>query len=787
MDWHAQWIWHPPIERMTNFYLYARKALTLAEPPAGARLLITASSLYKLYVNGQSVGRGPNPADPSYYYYDVHDVAEHLRAGENVIAVEAYNYGAATPADVPGVLNQNWGRGGLLAELLGPAGEVLAASDETWRVLQAPPWDADAPVNCTLLGDYKEIYDSRREIPGWREPGFDDSAWLEPALLGRPPVEPWTMLIEREIPFLLGERVYPAYAAWESASVTYSWRDDWEVSREQSLVPAGPHRRGDTGPARVRKTHDDFTPAMLLDFGRDVTGYPEIHIADSAGGVIDVLYGEDPYMVRVDRFILRDGPQVLQPFNRRTFRYMKLQFPQTPGAIDIAEVSMAMSTYPVEARGEFRCSDERLNRIWAVGAYTMRMSMLDHFVDCPWRERTIYGGDVYAENLIAHYAFGDPRMNRKVLRQMFAIQHDGGALPPWGPYSGGPSFYPAWGAFTGLGFVDHYWLTGDREFLDELWARFAALVEWNIRQLEGNDAYLMGTPAERGDYADWMQAEKVQYPPSQNYCVHALLARSAELAGRAGHAEQAARWQAAAQRMGQALETHLARPGDPQGGWHQRHQSGQYDRGLRLWAGLPDAAVGRQVAAELFEPQTGRIRAPFHGLFVTEGLFRYGEDRRAVDFVRTFWGDMLDRGATTFWDNFSLDWPDGVLPDRQTSLCHGWAAGPTWSLPAHVLGVQPDEPGFARVLIEPRPADLHWAAGTVPTPAGAVEVSWQRTDQRFRLELVLPEGCPARVSLPPVNAPRPRVVVDGTETPFTWDADRRVLDVPPGRHVVELG
>ena len=89
MDWNASWIWHPAKDEMDNFYLYARRAIVIGRPPETALLFVTASSLYKLYVNGRFVGRGPNPSDPSRYYYDTYEVGEHLRQGENVVAVIA--------------------------------------------------------------------------------------------------------------------------------------------------------------------------------------------------------------------------------------------------------------------------------------------------------------------------------------------------------------------------------------------------------------------------------------------------------------------------------------------------------------------------------------------------------------------------------------------------------------------------------------------------------------------------------------------------------------------------
>lgn len=108
MDWTASWIWHPPKADMDNLYVYARRTFDLADVPPGARAFVTAGSLYKLYVNGRYVGRGPNPSDPSRYYYDVHPLAKFLRPGKNVVAAVCYNYGAETK----GILGQNWGRGG---------------------------------------------------------------------------------------------------------------------------------------------------------------------------------------------------------------------------------------------------------------------------------------------------------------------------------------------------------------------------------------------------------------------------------------------------------------------------------------------------------------------------------------------------------------------------------------------------------------------------------------------------------------------------------------------------
>lgn len=795
MDWQAEWIWHPPEPETHNFYLHARKTLEITDPPQDALVFVTASSLYQLFVNGEFIGRGPNPADPSRYYYDRYDVTRHLRRGMNVVAALCYNY-APEPK---GILNQNWGRGGFLLEMRGPGpdGEVLLKTDSSWRVLHAPAWKQDVPLNCLLYGDYKEVYDSRLEPEGWLESGFDDGDWSEPAVLGRPPVEPWTNLIPREIPRLGGERVRPVNVHWESASVTYPYRDDWELGEwntEWNLAEGKPHsgKRPDRRelPARMEKTHEDFAPSLILDFGRDVTGYLDVIVADSAGGTVDVLYGEDLWLTRVDTFILKGGRQTLRPYNRRTFRYCKLLFRETPGPIAVEDVFLKMDTYPVERRGAFRCSDDLLNRIWEVGRYTMRLSMLDHFVDCPWRERTLYGGDMWAHNIIAHYAFGDPRMNAKCLRQMAHIQYEEGALPPWGPYRGCGNFYPSWSAFWGLALLDHWDFTGDRELLEELWPNLRSLLDWILGEAD-NDLGLIGRPGPGADvrgrnehgaaFRAWMRAPKERFTAWDNIPFHRLLEQARRVARATGRPEEANRYAEGASRMADGIRDRFINP--TTGLCVSRgsdEKPGQYNTGLAMWAGLVEEGRGRVAAEQMFAPGVKAVGAPFGALFVTEGLFRYGAADRALDFIRRYWGEMLRRGAGTFWDNFSLDWPTGVVADRNTSRCHGWSAGPTHSLPAHVLGVRPREPGFASFTVEPQPGDLSWAEGAVPCPAGDISVAWRRSEEEFRLEVTVPDGCEAHVRLPRVRTSVGRLTVDGAGV----EQEGAAVTVWPGRHVV---
>jgi hypothetical protein len=137
-----------------------------------------------------------------------------------------------------------------------------------------------------------------------------------------------------------------------------------------------------------------------------------------------------------------------------------------------------------------------------------------------------------------------------------------------------------------------------------------------------------------------------------------------------------------------------------------------------------------------------------------ESLFEDGEGQAAVDFIRQYWGEMIRRGAPTFWEHVSLDWPL--------------------------------EPGFSRILIAPHTADLHWASGTVPTPHGPVSVRWQRTDGRFSLHAHIPEGCAGRVVLPPGISRGVYTCVDGEDVSAALEGSQRALDIGAGMHEIDV-
>ncbi len=166
---------------------------------------------------------------------------------------------------------------------------------------------------------------------------------------------------------------------------------------------------------------------------------------------------------------------------------------------------------------------------------------------------------------------------------------------------------------------------------------------------------------------------------------------------------------------------------------------------LLALAGLRDADAVSESVLRVGGPKD---LSTFYGYYVLEAMAQAGDYAEAMDFIRQYWGGMLDLGATTFWEGFDLSWAEGagrideLLQEGEKdvhgdcgehcyvgfrhSLCHGWASGPTPWLSRHVLGVRVLEPGCRVVEVRPNLGDLKWVEGTYPTPFGLIRVSHKR-------------------------------------------------------------
>lgn len=483
------------------------------------------------------------------------------------------------------------------------------------------------------------------------------------------------------------------------------------------------------------------TPSLLLDFGRELNGGIQIVVGRTGGPPVRVRirFGEsvseamgEPNNDHANHDFYFPLPQWgAQEVGSTGFRFVRLDFPD-PGETELVAVRAALLLRPLEYRGQFECSDPRLNEIWQVGAYTVHLCMQDYVWDGIKRDRLVWIGDLHPEARVISAVFGA----HEIVPATLDYQRDRTTLPEW---MNGISSYSLWWILIQR---DWYRAHGDIEYLREQRVYLRALLSHLASLLDEEG----GECLDGGRFLEWPTSGD---PTAIDAGLQALtvlaLRAGTELCRALGDDEIAAEAQSAADRASSCTR--------PATGSKQASA-------LLALAGMADAEdVNRRVLAQ--DPFQGL--STFYGYYILQARAQAGDVQGCLDLIRAYWGGMLDMGATTFWEGFELDWTENAArideltpPGKRDihaefgdwcykglrhSLCHGWAAGPTAWLVEHVLGVVPAAPGFAEVTITPHLGDLEYARGTVPTPHGLIELSHERrTDGSIETHLTLPEG-----------------------------------------------
>ncbi|NLP09539.1 family 78 glycoside hydrolase catalytic domain, partial [bacterium] len=155
-----------------------------------ARLYITAAGYYTVTLNGNRIGDSfLDPAWTNYdkrIYYSEHDITSLLTQEKNCLGVVVGNgFYNPLPLRMWGTRNLREvlpvGRPAFIAQLIviyRDGRQRIVPTDTTWNYAYGP-----ILRNNVYLG---MLYDARKELGSWDQPGFDDSGW-QPALIVQGP------------------------------------------------------------------------------------------------------------------------------------------------------------------------------------------------------------------------------------------------------------------------------------------------------------------------------------------------------------------------------------------------------------------------------------------------------------------------------------------------------------------------------------------------------------------------------------------------------------------------
>ncbi len=756
-NWTGKWIWGQDKIIQKNVYYFFRKQFNLRNVPNAAQIYITADTKYKLYVNGTYSGYGSLQSQPYYQYYDVRDVTNYLKKGENCICVIVQHLG--TMPDT---------KAGLLAELVDEGGNIITATDSSWKAEYADCWRQDTYhfiMNNAV--PFQEHFDARKEPAGWKEPGFDDSGWEDAVVYrGRisdvpPMVQPWTRLVKRDIPFIRHFELRPEKVVSVEENIGLNARTrngdiSINLSAKGKPVKYSTVRYIDNlttggGIALFKSSTDHldrifdgyYNPTVLLDFGRVITAGVELEVEGPGGGIIDMGYaerlvdGEFNNAIEgsfADRYIMKDGKQIFTSFAWKGFRYVKLLFNKCFSEIKVKSVKAIVSEYPYVKQGMFESSDELLNDIHDICEYTIRLCSNECITDTPFREQGQWLGDVSAVTLGSIYScFGDTYLPAKFLKQSAANQMPTGLITNM---TNTVSFnwqgvIPDYSLWWVMAVWDYYMYTGQEEIIHEMYPNAVKVVDAFIPYIDNN-----GLVCDMPYWVliDWANIDRRGECAALNAVYYGALKTACKMADIKNDGYTAEKYKKIMEGIKGSFEQRFLI--DDKGVFSDANIEGcksdmisEHTNAAAIYFGLCGEDTAEDVINRMYvEKCIDYIEAqPYFTAYVLQALKKMGRMDIALNIIRERWGKrMIGTGAKSTYEEWGQNgsWRNGEYDGFMRTNSHAWSAHPAEFLIKGLAGIEILEPGCGKIKVNAAKTDFDYSV-VYPTPKGNVNVEWK--------------------------------------------------------------
>lgn len=746
-DWQAKWITgNYKVNKKQRYPVDCFCKIFHAGNIKKARMYATACGLYSARLNGETVeGFKLAPGHTDYrkrVQYQTYDVTEFLQNGENILEFQLADGWYRGSCGAWGLKNQYGTETKLLAQLeitLEDNTRMTVATDDTWD------WSSDGPI---CFADNKD-----------------------------------------------GEIV----EAWRAASYTGK-----ALATSHSVVPSASNNVPVT-------EHEHFAPTVIttptgktvLDFGQNIAGYVSFTLQAKEGQRIFLRFGEmlgkdgeftqaniqcankkiTTPLQQVEYFCKEGENHYKTSFAVFGFRYalVETDVPFAP------ENFTAIAVYSdLEQTARFESSNELLNKFVKATVWSAKGNYADVPTDCPTRERHGWSGDAQIFFETAAYLFDFAPFAKKHLNDMYDWQRKDGCLPQIAPAGGVDSYMDTmngsvgW-ADAGILIPYHYWkIYGDARVLVKYYEGMKRYAEFMIRRCgkrgfmakkitlsEKAKPYLVNAGQSYGEWAEpadvhpnhWTNMVAPHPEVSTAYTAY-VLGIMAEIAEVLGQPQDQARFVQYSEGCKKAYQEMVELP----------EFSLDTDRQAQLVRPLAfNLLNGEQTefakhrlieALEHYDWRlgTGFLSTPLILKVLAdidiEAAYRLLENEEMPG-----WLYMPKNGATTIWESWEGTEAQGGI----ASLNHySKGAVCTW-LFKNMCGIQ--MAGDNHFVIAPQPGGNFTHAKTeYQSVYGSVTSGWEKTDDGYTLNVIIPANTTAEIILP--NGQRPEVTA-GTHT-FTW-------------------
>ena len=466
-------------------------------------------------------------------------------------------------------------------------------------------------------------------------------------------------------------------------------------------------------PVKTSKRQD----GVLYDFGRELMGTPKILLSKEEK--FTFYYGEseeealDADCCEVISTHVSKLNEYSYPSESKGFRFL---FAKTDA--EIIDFFVEEEKYIPSFNPYFVSNDEQLNKIYEVAKYTLELTSREFFIDGIKRDRWVWAGDVLQSEWFDFYSFNDKEIVKRSLRALIGNK----------PIHSNINSILDYNFYFVLSVYYYYYFTGDIEFVQEMFPRLESLMSFVFSKphknnlLQAHNEWIFIDWTEIKDFAQINNAAPICLIQILYWASLKIMVEFSNLLNIKTEVYEERKCKLEKEIVDTYFDNKI-------GFYHDVHKTlltkyGNMFSILLGFANKNQVDVIKGVDESKFE----EIYTPYMKFYESCMLAENGQIERVVDYLKSYWGGMINEGATTFWETYN---PEEKGPEKYAmydrkygkSLCHSWGAGPLYLIGKYIVGLSPAEVGYSTYKLNPHISNLTYKC-ELPINDGSIQIEF---------------------------------------------------------------
>ena len=458
---------------------------------------------------------------------------------------------------------------------------------------------------------------------------------------------------------------------------------------------------------------------VILDFGKELCGGVRMITRDASGMVKwRITFGESLTeccaMIGEKNATNDHSPRDIQVvtgmmsdlnFGQTGFRFVRIELIE--GEWAMMQSIFAISILPYfEREAEITTDDEMLNDIIKTAAYTLKLNFQNGYIwDGIKRDRLVWCGDLHPEIITSLYLFGDNENIKNSLRFLKETTE----ADQW------MNWIPAYSAWWVINLCDYCKHTGNWDFFEENRAYAVDVIAHFASCIDDEGKLSLGGGGNEF-FLDWSTVGSEE-------SINGVASLIRFMAEKFLSIEENENCRKIMTGLAAYLETETTR---------------KPIRAFQVLAGRNTT----EEDARMLQAEGARGFSTFMAYYILKAMSVKGTEMLPI--LKQYYGGMLAHGATSFWEDFDVDWMENSarideFPKEgqndihgdfgkhcyvkfRHSLCHGWSSGVVAFIVEYILGVR-IENGGEKVYLNPHLSGLKQIEAKLPLKNGWLEIS----------------------------------------------------------------